>query len=613
LELALSEATPPQYGYDPFATGGKDRWGRKTDSKIPPPDIPNYDIIDLIGAGGMGAVWSAKYIPLNQPRAIKVLNPELAMDMSLLERFAEEAKALARLDHPHIVKVYDISADPKCPYMAMDFVAGQTLSEVLKARTLPQDEAIRYLGQIAEAIDYAHGHGFTHRDLKPSNIMISNAGQATLIDFGIATWLGGTGERPNAVAGTTRYLSPEACQGKRVTMASDLWAFAVLIYRTLTGTLPFDGASEQEVMNAILTKPPKEPTVANPRLREVLRSLFPKDPQARAKTATEMVERVRDAVRPIVTKKGLEQIALGTSFLLFGAAGMIIVAAVAGYFLLRPSQSGAPVSHRMPKAATPVGVSIPTVAAGDLGGIWYGTGDNLWEELRLTPDEDGSVRYALSVRAASGPVGNEGGTAGKSSDGSLKFDWLSTSDSKCVFVGRLSADHNRIVGKRTLADGSQADQDFYRATDLPTTLYQDSALHFSAPVPVGWQAAPGTTTTIAPIGQPDVAFAVTANSSGGAAMVQDFFARQEQAYQDHQTYESYENLGMAPRTFAGKSAVAWKLRLKTVGGPVRHSVVIGWLEGDQCMTVETWWPTSQEDMWPPILEAIRDKFVLTGG
>lgn len=629
----MSDDSKTNYSYDPFAADGRDRWGRADDGKAEAPDIPNYQVIDLLGSGGMGAVWSAKFVPLNQPRAIKVLSRALAIDMTFLERFAQEAKALARLDHPNIVKVYDASADYKCPYIAMDFVGGKTLGEILKTRSVSQDDAMTYFRQIAEALDYAHSMGFVHRDIKPSNIMIANSGKAMLIDFGVASWLGGDAGEGQTLTGTTRYLSPEACKGGMVTKSSDLWAFGVLIYRTLTGGLPFDGKSEREIINSITSSAPKEPKHSNPRVRTFLTSVLDKDPKKRPKTAGEMVDMLQHAIKPFGIKANGEKIAVGASFLMIGAVCLTVIGGIVAYFVtmkpapkvrskapvavLDTSSDDSPAPIRPGKAGAAGGAGGGAVAAAaltDLRGVWFADFGNQWAEVRLAPSADRKFHAVIAARDASGVQTFE-------ADGEvdaknvLTYKEVTSSQGGVLgsFAGQLSEDHGRIVGKRTVANGPSADGQWVRASDLPMSNHEDAQAHYSVPIPVGWQMVPGQGTSFSPIGRPDVVLSISASPANGAQTVQDVFLPREQELSGaNMRGGSYQNLGVNPNApFGGRQAVSWEFRHQAQGGPLRHAVIYGVLRGDSSLVVECWWPTTEEDVWPSIFERMRKKFSFT--
>jgi len=481
-------------------------------------------------------------------------------------------------------------------------------------------------------LDYAHGLGFVHRDIKPSNVMITNSGKAMLIDFGVASWLGGGGESAHTLTGTTRYMSPEACKGERVTKASDLWAFGILMYRTLTGSLPFDGKSEREIMNSIITSPPKEPKHPNPRVRAFLKKMLVKDPKERPKSAGAMVNEYRRAVKPFVGKANKEGIAVGISFIMAAVLVVAIVGGIAGYFVFRkPSQN---VVMYAPQGQTSSGGKVASNSAtGDVGsgggaegaglqdlrGVWYADFGSEWAEVHISPTSGQKFHAVISER-------DQAGTESFEADGEvlaqskIKYAETKVGDNPSgrpprlgSFVGQLSEDHNRITGKLSEPDGQSFDGQWVRAADLPTTPYQNSQAGFSVPVPVGWQTNTGDSTTFSPIGRPDVMFAVTVAPANGAQTVQDVFLPREQELSGASMKGgSYTNLGVnASAPLGGREAVSWELRHQVSGGPMRHAIIYGILRGDSSVTVESWWPVSEEDVWPQILESMRKKFAFS--
>jgi serine/threonine protein kinase len=625
----MDDKTKTGYGYDPFAKEGRDRWGSAGAEKEGAPEIPNYQIIDRLGAGGMGTVWSAKYIPLNQPRAVKVLGKALAMDAKFLERFGEEAKALARLEHPNIVRVYDASSDFRCPYIAMDFVGGKTMSDILKTRSFTQDEALKYFGQIADALDYAHGMGFIHRDIKPSNVMISNAGKAMLIDFGVANWLGGEGESSHTLTGTTRYMSPEACKDERVTMASDLWAFGILMYRTMTGSLPFEGKTEKEIMNAIISSPPKEPNHPNGRVRAVLKSFLVKDPKGRPKSAVEMVAELQKAAKPFALKTHKEGLAVGTSFILVGVVSVVLIGGVIGYFATQKPKSSEANSggtldlkarleaklHPKPEAST--SDDAPSKIK-DLRGVWYADFGNKWAEIHLEPTSGKKFHVLIASRDPGGLQSIEGD--GEVSGSQIKYQESGASDAGGTksqllgnFEGKLSEDHGRIIGKHTSSNGEVLQGQWVRADDVATTQYENSQQHYSVPIPVGWQASNGDNISFSPIGRSDVVFTVTVAPANGVATMQDVFVARERDYAGASLKGgSYQNISVNPSApLGGRQGVSWEFRHQVAGAPTQHAILVGLLRSDTSVTVECWWPASEEDVWPQILDSMRKRFRFT--
>lgn len=634
----MDDKTKASYAYDPFQKEGQDRWGRKGTAKVAAPNIPNYDIIDFLGEGGMASVWSAKYKPLNQPRALKIVSEAMALDTNFVERFADEAKSLARLEHPNIVKIFDVCTDFERPYIAMDYVAGKTLNDVLKARNLTQDEALKYFANIADALDYAHGMGFVHRDIKPSNVMIANTGKAMLIDFGVASWLGGVGERANSQIGTIRYMSPEACRGERVTTASDLWAFAVLIYRTLTGSMPFDGKNEQEIMGAIMHSEPKEPKHSNARVRAFLKRILDKDPGKRPKSAGEMVNELNRVMKPLSLKVHKEGLAIGASFILAGSMVAVLVIFVAGYFVMRkPSGKGAAkvasnirsmVQHAAGAGTGADGadnsddkgaIASGGASAQELSGIWYASYGNQWAEIKVEPSGDKKFHAIIEKR-------DSGGLQVVEADGDVlannKIRYHETSVDEnpggksttlSNFTGEIGSGHSHVTGKLSSNEGGGSEGSWVRLADLQMTPYQNSQIGFSVVVPMGWEAAAGDATSISPTGRPDVVFSVSAMPLNGAQGPADIFKPIEDDLSSATAKGgSYASGGSSSNaTFGGKQGASWDVTHQMPGGPKRHGLYFCTVRGDYGIVVQSWWPINEDAVWAPVLDAMQKKFSFT--
>jgi serine/threonine protein kinase len=218
-----------------------------------------FSIERVLGRGGMGTVFLARDLQLSRNVAIKVLPPELTYGPGMVERFKREARTAATLDHPHIVPIYRISSTGKIVWFVMKYVDGETLADALdRAKVLPPSRVVSIVGQVAEALEFAHRRGVIHRDVKPSNIMLGAEDWVTVTDFGIAK---ATGLEPltgsGAMIGTPFYMSPEQCAGKaQLTGASDQYSLGVMAYQMLSGRLPFVGESTIDVIKQQCFDPP---------------------------------------------------------------------------------------------------------------------------------------------------------------------------------------------------------------------------------------------------------------------------------------------------------------------------------------------------------------------
>jgi serine/threonine-protein kinase len=252
-----------------------------------------YRIQRKLGAGGMADVYLAEDQELGRRVAIKILNGRHANDDQFIERFRREAKNAAALNHPNIVSIYDRGEAEDTYYIAMEFLDGRTLKELIVSRgAAPINVAIEYARQILSALRFAHRHGIVHRDIKPHNVLVDAEGRVKVTDFGIAR--AGTSQmtETGSIVGTAQYLSPEQARGGEVDPRSDLYSLGVVLYELLTGKTPFDGDTPVEIAMKHLSNAPKPPSSLRPEIpteldKVVLRALS-KNPDERYQSADEM-------------------------------------------------------------------------------------------------------------------------------------------------------------------------------------------------------------------------------------------------------------------------------------------------------------------------------------
>ena len=264
--------------------------------------IGHYEIADLLGAGGMGAVYRARDTQLNRDVAIKVLLPAVANDAERLARFKREAQTLASLNHPNIAHIHGIEQGPEGPLLILEFVEGPTLADRIAPGPLPLDEAMAIARQIAGALDAAHERGIVHRDLKPANVKIDDHGTVKVLDFGLAKAVDqdvkmsgsrGLADSPTitspvtqagVILGTAAYMSPEQAKGRTVDKRSDVWAFGCVLFEMLTGQRAFDGEDVAETIAAVVRGEPdwtKLPAATPQQIRLLLTRSLEKDRKAR--------------------------------------------------------------------------------------------------------------------------------------------------------------------------------------------------------------------------------------------------------------------------------------------------------------------------------------------
>ncbi len=229
----------------------------------------DYEILDELGRGGMGIVYLARQQRLGRTVALKVLQGGAAASDADRQRFRSEAEAAARLDHPHIVPLYEVGEHAGQPYLCMKYIAGETLARRLQAGPLTSDEAVRILLPLCSAVTEAHAQGILHRDLKPANILIDERGQPYITDFGLAKLQGAEGRsltESGAILGTPGYLSPELASAGRqpIGVGTDVYSLGAILYAMLTGRPPFQGATSVQTIMQVLEQDPVPPRLLNP-------------------------------------------------------------------------------------------------------------------------------------------------------------------------------------------------------------------------------------------------------------------------------------------------------------------------------------------------------------
>ena len=258
--------------------------------------LGQYQIIGLAGRGGMATVYKAYQPSLNRYVAIKVLPEFMAQDEQFVVRFRQEALAAAGLRHPNILVIHDVGQQGNVHYIAMEFLEGQTLAQVIqRSGGLDIHRVVRIIDQVASALDYAHQRGLIHRDIKPANIFIGSDDHVTLMDFGIAKALASVGvTRTGTMVGTPEYMSPEQIEGRPVDRRSDLYALGVVLYQMLTGYVPFGGETPHAIMYAHVNKPPTPPSrltaFVTPQVEAVVMRALAKNPAERFASAREMAQ-----------------------------------------------------------------------------------------------------------------------------------------------------------------------------------------------------------------------------------------------------------------------------------------------------------------------------------
>src|SRR5688572_16375649 len=291
----------------------RSRSSRRSLADVMPETIVDgrYRVLSRLGAGGMADVYCAEDTHLGRQVALKVLYRRFAQDAEFVERFKREAQSAAGLTHPNVVNGFDRGEHDGTYYIAMEYLPGRTLKEVIAERGALDQEAVIDIGiQILRAASFAHRRGVVHRDLKPHNVMLDDSGNAKVTDFGIARAGASEMTEAGSIMGTAQYLSPEQAQGHPATAQSDLYSVGIMFYELLTGRLPFDGESAVAIAVQHLNDPPTpisalRPDVA-PELEAAVMRALAKDPAARWADADEFI-RALEGARAGVAAKPLGQ------------------------------------------------------------------------------------------------------------------------------------------------------------------------------------------------------------------------------------------------------------------------------------------------------------------
>jgi serine/threonine protein kinase len=365
------------------------------DTLQPGQTLGPYRIINQIGKGGMATVYKAYQPSIDRYVAIKVLPSQLAESKEFATRFQQEARIIAKLEHPHILPVFDYGESDGITYFVMRYLEAGTLKEKMETgRPLPLNEIDRIFNQLTDALSYAHSHGIVHRDLKPANALIDSYGNIFLTDFGIAKLLESASPRltqTDAIMGTPAYISPEQAQGQPVDQRSDIYSLGIILYEMVTGRVPFMADTPLAIIFKHVSDPLPLPSLIKPDLpasiEQVILKALAKDPKDRFSTAAEFAAAWKRALndkeaerRPAETifppssrapstaaiMKAAPKPGWPTGWILGCLAGACLLLSVAGIFLVALNWQNLSFATRATELPTQIPTNIPTQLPTDI-------------------------------------------------------------------------------------------------------------------------------------------------------------------------------------------------------------------------------------------------------
>ena len=392
-----------------------------------------YQIEEMLGQGGMSAVFKATDPNLKRVVAVKMIHAHLSSDPDFVKRFEEEAAAVAQLRHPGIIQVYDFNNDDDSYYMVLEFVPGETFQDHLKrlnasGRKLSVTKAVEYMADICDAVDYAHQRGMIHRDIKPANLMLNVMGQAILMDFGIAKIVGGQRHTATgAVVGTAMYMAPEQIKGENPDRRADIYSLGVTLFEMLSGRPPFEADSAMTLMMMHVNDPVPDVRELNPEVPDdlvaVLDIALAKHPDDRYQSAAQMAAALRNVLGRI-------------------KAGVSAGATAIERPDMTPAGPGATMVET-PEMTPPPGataVEEPAMPVGGLGGTYVEPVSTpaerpLGTQMETTPPPQPRQTAAGHTVAGAGGTGGGSATVGGPGTGSMPAPRTPTAGSRPKILG----------------------------------------------------------------------------------------------------------------------------------------------------------------------------------
>ena len=344
--------------------------------------ISHYKVIDKLGEGGMGVLYLAEDLQLNRKAVLKFLPPDMMNDLETNLRFKREAQSAGSLSHPNIVTIYDVGVHENKTFIAMEYVEGKTLRELIKSDELTIEKITDISVQICEGLNEAHSKGITHRDIKPENILIDEKGKVKIVDFGLAkiknTSRGIT--KQDSTVGTLKYMSPEQIRNQNVDHRSDIWSFGVILYEMITGKYPFKGEHDASLFYSIINQSPEplaryKSDIAEGFQRIIDKSLD-KDPETRYQHIDELLSDLRrekkESGEHSISKRRVKKSKTKIAIIISAIAFVVLCTAVIIYFFNNKSKIIKPPKH--------------TQLTFDGNVYFYGSDFWLFDQSQISPD-----------------------------------------------------------------------------------------------------------------------------------------------------------------------------------------------------------------------------------
>src|SRR4030065_1054179 len=317
--------------------------------------ISHYKVISKLGEGGLGVLYLAEDLELNRKAVLKFLPPDMMNNPETNLRFKREAQSAGSLSHPNIVTIYDVGVHENKTFIAMEYVEGKTLRELIKSDELTLERITDISVQICEGLNEAHSKGVTHRDIKPENILINEKGKVKIVDFGLAKIKNVSRgiTKQDSTVGTLKYMSPEQIRNQNVDHRSDIWSFGVILYEMITGKYPFKGEHDASLFYSIINQSPEPLARYKANISEgfqrIIDKTLDKDPETRYQHIDELLSDLRrekkESGEHNIDKRRTKKLKTKTAVIISTVALVILCSALVIFLINNPTKNVKPPKH----------------------------------------------------------------------------------------------------------------------------------------------------------------------------------------------------------------------------------------------------------------------------